>query len=63
MATGLVPGNRNADSIEPLLQQYDHLLYPNRSIQTNGISAAILVRPPSPPSIHTHTRILITLDS
>ncbi|KAL7930693.1 fatty acid synthase subunit alpha [Trichoderma chlorosporum] len=37
--TGLVPGNRNADNVDNALQQFDLILYPNRSIQTDGIKA------------------------
>jgi fatty acid synthase subunit alpha len=39
MDTGLVPGNRNADNIDADLAQYDHITYPNRSIQTTGVDA------------------------
>ena len=42
MNTGVVPGNRNADNIGPELQQYDHLLYPNKSIRTPKVKAAML---------------------
>ena len=42
MTTGQVPGNRNADNIDDELKQFDHLLYPNRTIQTTGINAAVL---------------------
>ncbi|KAK7203853.1 fatty acid synthase-like protein [Myxozyma melibiosi] len=38
--TGLVPGNRNADNIDKNLEQFDSILYPSRSIQTDGIKAA-----------------------
>jgi fatty acid synthase subunit alpha len=37
--TGLVPGNRNADNVDPIMEQFDHIVYPNRSIQTDGIKA------------------------
>ncbi|THC95865.1 hypothetical protein EYZ11_004643 [Aspergillus tanneri] len=36
--TGLVPGNRNADNIDPVLEN-DYIVCPNRSIQTTGIKA------------------------
>ena len=42
MMTGLVPGNRNADDIEPELAQNFHLVFPNHSIQTDGIDATLL---------------------
>ena len=39
MDTGLIPGNRNADNIEDALEEFDYLVYPNKSIQTQGIRA------------------------
>ncbi|KAK9446831.1 3-oxoacyl-reductase [Limtongia smithiae] len=38
--SGLIPGNRNADNIDKALEQYDFLLFPSQSIQTDGIKAA-----------------------
>lgn len=37
--SGIVPGNRNADNVDAVLQDYDYVLYPSRSIQTDGIKA------------------------
>jgi fatty acid synthase subunit alpha len=37
--TGLVPGNRNADNVDPVMEEFDLILYPSRSIQTDGIKA------------------------
>lgn len=37
--TGLVPGNRNADNINPTLANCDPIIYPNRNIQTDSIKA------------------------
>ncbi|KAB5545958.1 hypothetical protein GE09DRAFT_1133130 [Coniochaeta sp. 2T2.1] len=37
--TGLVPGNRNADNVDKEMEQFDYIVYPNRSIQTDGIKA------------------------
>lgn len=37
--SGLVPGNRNADNIDPIMEQYDLIVYPSRSIQTDGVKA------------------------
>ncbi|TEA19489.1 Fatty acid synthase subunit alpha [Colletotrichum sidae] len=37
--TGLVPGNRNADNVDPVMEQFDMIVYPSRSIQTDGIKA------------------------
>jgi fatty acid synthase subunit alpha len=40
--TGLVPGNRNADDVDPALRAFDHLCFPTRSIQTDGVKAFLL---------------------
>ncbi|KFY59715.1 hypothetical protein V497_04118 [Pseudogymnoascus sp. VKM F-4516 (FW-969)] len=37
--TGLVPGNRNADNIDQVMEQFDFIVYPSKSIQTDGIKA------------------------
>uniref|UniRef100_A0A0D6QVB5 beta-ketoacyl-[acyl-carrier-protein] synthase I n=1 Tax=Araucaria cunninghamii TaxID=56994 RepID=A0A0D6QVB5_ARACU len=37
--TGLVPGNRNADNVDPIMEKFDYIVYPNRSLQTDGIKA------------------------
>ncbi|KAF2097561.1 fatty acid synthase-like protein [Rhizodiscina lignyota] len=37
--SGLVPGNRNADNVDKVMEQYDHIVYPSRSIQTDGVKA------------------------
>ena len=37
--SGLVPGNRNADNVDKVMEKYDYIVYPNKSIQTDGISA------------------------
>ena len=42
LESGLIPGNRNADNIAAELEQYTHVLYPSRSIQTDGIKAGLL---------------------
>ncbi|KAJ2634290.1 fatty acid synthase alpha subunit Lsd1, partial [Coemansia sp. RSA 1286] len=42
MRTGLIPGNRNADNIDPDFQQYEYALYLSKTIQTQGIKAALL---------------------
>ncbi len=38
--SGIVPGNRNADNIDKILEEYDYILYPSRTIQTDGLKAA-----------------------
>jgi fatty acid synthase subunit alpha, fungi type len=40
----VVPGNCNADNIDALLQQHSLLMFPSKSIQTDGISAGVMVR-------------------
>ncbi|KAJ3148374.1 3-oxoacyl-[acyl-carrier-protein] synthase [Geranomyces michiganensis] len=42
LETGIVPGNRNLDNVEDRLRQFKYLLYPSRSIQTDGIRAGLL---------------------
>ncbi|TRX96568.1 hypothetical protein FHL15_002470 [Xylaria flabelliformis] len=37
--SGLVPGNRNADNIDQVMEQFDLIVYPSRSIQTDGVKA------------------------
>ncbi|KAI0159075.1 fatty acid synthase subunit alpha [Pestalotiopsis sp. NC0098] len=37
--TGLVPGNRNADNVDAIMEQFDLIVYPSRSIQTDGVKA------------------------
>jgi fatty acid synthase subunit alpha len=37
--SGLVPGNRNADNVDPVMEQFDMIVYPSRSLQTDGIKA------------------------
>lgn len=37
--TGLVPGNRNADNIDKVMEDFDFIVYPSKSIQTDGIKA------------------------
>ncbi|KAK3312390.1 fatty acid synthase alpha subunit reductase [Apodospora peruviana] len=37
--TGLVPGNRNADNIDSVMEKFDYIVYPSKSIQTDGIKA------------------------
>lgn len=42
LRSGLVPGNRNNDNTCATLRRYTHLLYLNRSMQTEGIRAVLL---------------------
>lgn len=37
--SGLVPGNRNADNVDSIMEQFDYVVYPSRSLQTDGIKA------------------------
>ena len=39
LGSGLVPGNKNADNIDHLMEKFDYIVYPNKSIQTDGIKA------------------------
>jgi fatty acid synthase subunit alpha len=37
--SGLVPGNRNADNVDQAMEKFDYIVYPSRTIQTDGIKA------------------------
>lgn len=37
--TGIVPGNRNADNVDKIMEKFDYIVYPSRTIQTDGIKA------------------------
>ncbi|PGG97294.1 fatty acid synthase subunit alpha [Blastomyces parvus] len=37
--SGLVPGNRNADNIDKVMEKFEYIVYPSRSLQTDGIKA------------------------
>ncbi|KAJ5674929.1 Acyl transferase/acyl hydrolase/lysophospholipase [Penicillium maclennaniae] len=37
--SGLIPGNRNLDSVDGNLEKNEYIVYPNRSIQTCGLKA------------------------
>ena len=39
LQSGIVPGNCNADNVDKVLEDYEYVLYPSRSIQTDGIKA------------------------
>ncbi|QRW18188.1 fatty acid synthase subunit beta [Rhizoctonia solani] len=40
--SGIIPGNRNADNIDPALREFDYLVFPSRSIHTDGIKAGLM---------------------
>lgn len=42
LQTGLIPGNRNADNIDEEMRKFEFVLYTSRSIQTDGVRAALL---------------------
>ncbi|TPX39930.1 hypothetical protein SeMB42_g06180 [Synchytrium endobioticum] len=42
LETSIIPGNRNADNIDKQLRKFEHVLYPSRSIKTDGIKAGLL---------------------
>ncbi|KAI9205069.1 fatty acid synthase [Polychytrium aggregatum] len=42
LETGIIPGNRNLDNAEDRLSKFKYILYPSRSIQTDGIKAGLL---------------------
>ncbi|CUA68512.1 fatty acid synthase subunit beta, fungi type [Rhizoctonia solani] len=40
--SGVIPGNRNADNIDPALRDFEYLVFPSRSIHTDGIKAGLM---------------------
>ncbi|KAG2217921.1 hypothetical protein INT45_012584 [Circinella minor] len=40
--SGLIPGNRNADNVDEVLKEFEYIVYPSRSIQTDGLKAGLL---------------------
>jgi fatty acid synthase subunit alpha len=43
IASGVVPGNRNADNVDALFQQHSLLMFPSKTLQTDGITAGVMV--------------------
>ncbi|KAH8100945.1 fatty acid synthase [Cristinia sonorae] len=39
---GVVPGNRNADNVDAAFREYTHLVFPSKTIYTDGIRAGIM---------------------
>ncbi|KAI0077780.1 fatty acid synthase [Panus rudis PR-1116 ss-1] len=39
---GIVPGNRNADNVDAAFKQYTYLMFPSKTIYTDGIKAGIM---------------------
>ncbi|ORX59428.1 fatty acid synthase [Hesseltinella vesiculosa] len=42
LLSGIVPGNRNADNVDEVLKEFEYIVYPSRSIQTDGLKAGLL---------------------
>ncbi|VDC07520.1 unnamed protein product [Peniophora sp. CBMAI 1063] len=40
--TGIVPGNRNADNIDARFQHHTNLMFPSKTIHTDGIRAGVM---------------------
>lgn len=40
--TGIIPGNRNNDNIDAEFQKYTYLMFPSKSIYTDGIRAGVM---------------------
>jgi len=40
--SGIVPGNRNADNVDADFRQYTYLMFPSKSIHTDGIRAGLM---------------------
>ncbi|KAJ7749517.1 hypothetical protein DFH07DRAFT_553456 [Mycena maculata] len=44
VTTGIVPGNRNSDNIDSHFKDRRFLIFPSKSIHTDGIRAGVMVR-------------------
>ncbi|KAL1917786.1 uncharacterized protein VTP21DRAFT_3620 [Calcarisporiella thermophila] len=42
LQSGIIPGNRNADNIDEVMRKFEYILYPSRSIQTDGVKAGLI---------------------
>ncbi|ORZ20354.1 fatty acid synthase [Absidia repens] len=42
LLSGLIPGNRNADNVDEVMKEFEYIVYPSRSIQTDGLKAGLL---------------------
>lgn len=40
--TGIIPGHRNNDNVDPEFRKYTYLMFPSKSIYTDGIRAGIM---------------------
>ncbi|KAG8716660.1 3-oxoacyl-[acyl-carrier-protein] synthase [Ceratobasidium sp. 394] len=40
--SGIIPGNRNADNVDPALREFEYLFFPSKSIHTDGIKAGLM---------------------
>lgn len=37
--SGIIPGNRNADNVDKVMEKFDLIVYPSRTIKTDGVKA------------------------
>ncbi|EJD06870.1 fatty acid synthase [Fomitiporia mediterranea MF3/22] len=42
IATGIVPGNRNADNVDADFRKHEYLMFPSKTIHTDGIRAGVM---------------------
>ncbi|KAI9247028.1 hypothetical protein BY458DRAFT_560469 [Sporodiniella umbellata] len=42
LLSGTIPGNRNADNVDLVMKDFEFIVYPSRSIQTDGLKAGLL---------------------
>ncbi|THH15787.1 hypothetical protein EW146_g4747 [Bondarzewia mesenterica] len=40
--SGIVPGNRNNDNVDAMFQHYSYLMFPSKTIHTDGIRAGVM---------------------
>lgn len=44
VGTGIIPGNRNNDNVDAKFQHYSYLMFPSKTIHTDGVRAGVMVR-------------------
>ncbi|KAL5526485.1 FAS2 [Sanghuangporus sanghuang] len=42
VASGIVPGNRNADNVDSEFRKHEHLMFPSKTIHTDGIRSGVM---------------------
>ncbi|KAI5122922.1 hypothetical protein M0805_007600 [Coniferiporia weirii] len=42
VGSGIIPGNRNADNVDAGFRKHEHLMFPSKTIHTDGVRAGIM---------------------